>query len=443
MRMRMREHCAVAVPQHIPEYAARRAQLLAALPDESIAIIPAGLLCYRNRDNAYPFRQHSDFYYLTGLAEPGHLLILSKQQNKQQHYICAPEYDAKRLQWEGPYLHHQDAATVLELDQAFTIKQAHTLLAEWCAQVRYIYLLDRSWQTVQLLIPEYVITNDVATNQAEVVDLAPLLHGLRSIKSPMELALMQQAADISVSAHHAVMQACRPGLFEYQLQAAFEYACRYAGAEAMAYNSIVAAGANACVLHYQQNQQMLRDGDLLLIDAGCEYQSYASDITRTYPVNGRFSASQAALYDLVLQAQQDALSLVTPGNRLQQVHQRAVITLAAGLLDLGILSGSLDEVLAKKLYQPYFMHGIGHALGLDVHDPGIRRNEHDVLQPGMVITVEPGIYIHADQHQVASHWRGKGIRIEDDILVTATGFRNLTAALPKTRKEIEALCAQT
>ena len=233
------------------------------------------------------------------------------------------------------------------------------------------------------------------------------------------------------------MQTCCPGMMEYQIQAQFEYTCKYAGAQAMAYDSIVAGGSKACILHYQQNNQSLVDGDLLLIDAGCAYQNYTSDITRTYPVNGRFSPTQAAVYDLVLEAQTKAISLVSEGQTLEGVHQQAVETIAEGLLDLGMLNSNLAEVLDKKLYKPFFMHGTGHSLGLDVHDPGIKRGTDDELKAGMIITVEPGIYISPDNQQAAPQWRGIGVRIEDDILVTKEGARNLTQALPKARKAIE------
>ena len=391
------------------EYAGRRDQLLARLPDESITILAASQLCYRNNDCAYPFRQNSNFYYLTGLAEPGHLLILVKAENRQA-YTCifSPEYNASRLQWEGSYLNDQTAAKQLGIDQGFTIKHAIMFLTAHCGQANKIYLADTSWKSVQTLLPEFAIKPDYAD---KLTDLTPELYALRRVKSAQEIALIQQAADISVMAHLAAMKKCHAGMMEYQLQAEFEYACTCAGAQVMAYNSIVAGGGNACVLHYQCNNQILRDGDLVLIDAGCEYQCYASDITRTYPVNGRFSSEQAAIYDLVLQAQQDALSVVSPGNSLQQVHQRALETLSQGLLDLGILSGSLSEVLEHKLYQPYFMHGIGHSLGLDVHDPGIKRGSDDPLEPGMVITVEPGIYISPDDHSVAPSWRAIGVPV--------------------------------
>ena len=417
--------------------AERRDRLLAALPKGSLALIPSNQVCYHNQDSSYSFRQNSNFYYLTGLAEPGHLLLLFKDESSYNHsHIFSPEYNKQRLQWEGDYFNNQTVAQHFGIDQATPLKQAAALLSDYCDKARSIYsaLPQAKWQSLTNLVPDFTIKPAYSDKLA---DILPPLHKLRLIKSPAEIALMQKAADISIQAHLQAMQKCSPGMMEYQLEAEFDYTCKHAGAQVMAYDSIVAGGSNACVLHYQQNNQSLNDGDLLLIDAGCAYQNYASDITRTYPVNGRFSPAQAAIYDLVLEAQERAISIVSEGQTLERIHQQALEIIAKGLLDLSILSGSLNEILDKKLYKPFFMHGIGHSLGLDVHDPGIKRGKDDQLKAGMVITVEPGIYVNPDNQQVAPQWRGIGVRIEDDILVTKQGARNLTQALPKTRKAIE------
>jgi Xaa-Pro aminopeptidase len=275
----------------------------------------------------------------------------------------------------------------------------------------------------------------------EFINLEQWLHEMRLLKSAAEIALMRQAAKISAQAHVRAMQTCKPGMYEYQLEAEISHEFYRQGSRAPAYNSIIAGGENACILHYNENNMALNDGELVLIDAGCEYQHYASDITRTFPVNGRFSGEQRAVYDVVLAAQTAALAQVRPGNTLEMVHMASVRAIVEGLVQLGILRGNVDDLIAQKAHFPFYMHRVGHWLGLDTHDVGNYKLQGDwrALQPGMTHTVEPGIYIAAHIPNVDKKWHNIGVRIEDDVLVTQQGCEVLTAAVPKSAAEIEAL----
>ena len=280
---------------------------------------------------------------------------------------------------------------------------------------------------------------------SEFVALDHLLHDMRLYKSANEVKVMRYAAEISARAHVNAMQACRAGLREYHLEAELDYEFRKGGAKMPAYGSIVAAGRNACILHYRENDAALEAGDLVLIDAGCEIDCYASDITRTFPVSGKFSPEQKAIYELVLAANEEAFKYIAPGRHWNEAHEATVRVITAGLVDLGLLEGEVGELIATEAYKPFYMHRAGHWLGLDVHDVGDYKigGEWRVLEPGMAMTVEPGIYVAADNHDVARKWRGIGVRIEDDVVVTKTGCEILTGGAPKTVAEIEALMART
>jgi len=280
-----------------------------------------------------------------------------------------------------------------------------------------------------------------ATPPGEFLDLDHYLHDMRLYKSAAELRIMEQAADISAEAHIEAMKVCEPGMFEYQLDATIQHYCAMRGAREPAYTTIVGGGSNACVLHYIENNQKLKTNDLVLIDAGCELHGYAADITRTFPVSGRFSKEQAAIYDLVLAAQYAALEVIRPGRHWNEPHEASIKVITQGLIELGLLTGSLDENIEKSRYKAFYMHKIGHWLGMDVHDVGDYKihGEWRVLEAGMVMTVEPGIYISPDNHDVDARWRGIGVRIEDDVVITKEGHRVLSAAVPKERVEIEAL----
>jgi Xaa-Pro aminopeptidase len=277
----------------------------------------------------------------------------------------------------------------------------------------------------------------------ELVDLDHLLSELRLIKSAAEIKLMRKAAEISAEAHCRAMRFCQPGGYEYQLQAEIEHQFMMSGATGPAYTSIVGSGKNACILHYIENQSALKSGDLVLIDAGCEYQNYAADITRTFPVNGKFSKAQAAIYDIVLAAQEAAINTIAPGVTYDQANKAAIEVITRGLVDLGILSGDTEKLIAEGAYRDFYMHSVSHWLGMDVHDVGDYKinNQWRVYEPGMLLTIEPGIYIAADNNNVDKQWRGIGVRIEDDILVTKKGFEVITAGVPKQRDQIERLMA--
>lgn len=413
--------------QLVAACAKRRARLLAQLPAGAVAVLHTAPAAVRNGDSHYPYRHDSAFYYLIGFTEPDSALVLVAARGARAArslLFCRPKNPEREI-WDG-FRYGPEAAR-----QAFGVEQA--------------YAIDELDNELARLRAEWP---DCA---GDTIDLLPLLAEMRLVKDDVEQAAMQRAAAISAHAHVRVMQQARAGMHEYELEAELLYACRRAGAQAQAYPPIVAAGAHACVLHYSANDGVARDGDLVLIDAGCELDGYASDITRTWPVNGRFTAPQRQLYELVLAAQQAALAAVIPGQPYAGIHAAAVQVLAQGMLDLGLLDknrcGSAADVIADKRHLQFYMHGTGHWLGLDVHDVGAYRvppaapaaDQHSrALQAGMVLTVEPGIYVRPAPGVPEPYWN-TGIRIEDDVLVTATGHTVLSAAAPKSVADIEKL----
>jgi Xaa-Pro aminopeptidase len=428
-------------------YARRRVELMRSAGDGAIVILPAAPERVRSRDTHYPYRQDSDFWYLTGCQEPGAVLVLVPGRAHGEAILFCRERDPEREGWDGPRLGPEGAVSVLGMDDAYPITDIDDILPGLLEGRRRVYYhLGRD--------PEFDLKligwlNRVraqvrmgAQPPQEFLELAHLLDEMRLFKSAEEIALLQKAADISVLAHRAAMRAARPGVHEYELQAELEYVFRRHGAQP-AYASIVGAGANACILHYSANTARARAGTLVLIDAGAEYQGYAADITRTFPVSGRFTREQRALHDLVCQAQAAALAQAQPGRPYEAIHQAAVETLADGLLRLGLLRGTLASVLEREEYRRYTRHKTGHWLGLDVHDVGEYRIDgaSRLLEPGMVLTIEPGLYIPADDATVPPPWRGLGVRIEDDVLITRDGHRVLTAALERSADAIEALMA--
>lgn len=427
--------------------ARRRKALMQAAGDGAILVLPAAPERIRSRDTHYPYRQDSDFWYLTGCDEPEAVLVLVPGRRHGESILFCRERDPEREGWDGPRLGPEGAVDALGLDDAYPIADIDDILPgllEGRRRVHYHLGRDPDFdlKLIGWLNRVRAQVRQGAQPPQEFLELGHLLDEMRLFKSADEIALMQKAADISVEAHRAAMRAARPGLHEYELQAEVERVFRRHGAEP-AYASIVGAGANACILHYRANAAKARAGELVLIDAGAEHRGYASDITRTFPVGGRFSREQRALHDLVCRAQAAALAQARPGVPYEAGHEAAVRTLSEGLLSLGLLQGSLEAVVANGDYKRFYRHKTGHWLGLDVHDVGEYRIDgaSRLLEPGMVFTIEPGLYIPADDATVPAKWRGIGIRIEDDVLVTRDGHRVLTGALERSADEVEALMA--
>lgn len=427
------------------EYQSRRQKLAASLPEGAIAVIPAAEECLRNGDAHYRFRQDSDFYYLTGFNEPEALLLISAGQPAESCLFNRPRNPALE-QWTGRRLGQEGACESLGIAKAYPIEELSQRLPELLADKTAIYYaLGRHPKHEQQLLEalqtvKRQVRRGVKAPEA-LCDLEPVLSEMRLFKSQAELALMRQAAEVSVAAHMRAMLACKRLQNEYQLEAELLYEFARGGCRSVAYDTIVGGGENACILHYTDNNQPLREGELVLIDAGGEFENYAADITRTFPVNGRFSKEQAAIYELVLTAQKAGIACIRPGVRWNAVQEAIVRVLTAGLCELGILKGEVDELIANGAYRSFYMHNSGHWLGLDVHDAGRYKinGQWRSLQAGMVLTVEPGLYLGAGMEGVDPRWWNIGVRIEDDILVTEDGHENLTAALPVEVADIEAL----
>ena len=424
-------------------YLRRRARLLAKM-QRGIAILPNAPERRRNGDADYAYRFDSSFYYLSGFAEPESVLVLIAGDKPQSILFCRDK-DIEREIWHG-YRSGPDAAQEkFGFDEAHSISHLDEKLAELMGnQDALFYLIgaDSAWDQRILSIRSSVQAKSRSGIRApdEIHDLASILNEMRLFKDLHELSIMRRAADVSTAAHRRAMRFTRPGQFEYEVEAELLHEFHRNGARDPAYTSIVAGGANACVLHYIDNNARLQDGDLLLIDAGCELDGYASDITRTYPVNGKFSAAQKDVYEIVLAAQHAAIASIVPGNDWEAPHNAALKILAQGFIDLKLCHGTVDGVLESESYRKYYMHRTGHWLGLDVHDVGDYKTEGQwrELQPGMVMTVEPGCYIRPGDDVPLALWN-IGIRIEDDVLVTVDGCEVLTETAPKTVADIEEL----
>ncbi|MFA4634871.1 aminopeptidase P N-terminal domain-containing protein [Xanthomonas perforans] len=426
------------------EYARRRKQLMQMAGEQAILILPAAPERVRSHDTHYPYRQDSDFWYLSGFPEPEAVLVLVPGRKHGEAILFCRERDAEREAWDGPREGQEGAVESYGMDDAYPIDDVDEILPGLLeGRSRVYYHFGRDVDFDLKLIGWLKRVREQVRHGAqpphEFLELGHPLHEQRLFKSRDEIALMQQAADISVRAHRAAMRMARPGVHEYELQAEVEREFRAADAWP-AYGSIVGTGSNACVLHYRANNARSRDGELVLIDAGAEYRGYAADITRTFPVNGRFTPAQRALHDLVGAAQAAALAQARPGVAYEAGHLAAVETLTEGLLRLGLLKGKLERNIADGHYKRFYRHKTGHWLGLDVHDVGDYRLAGDsrLLEPGMVFTIEPGLYVSADDTSVEAKWRGIGIRTEDNVLITADGHRVLTDALARSADEIEA-----
>lgn len=416
----------------------------------SIAILPAAPHALRNRDSEYPYRPDSDFYYLTGFAEPEAVAVFAPGRKEGAYILFCRERDPKMEIWNGPRAGLAGARTLHGADESFAIGDLQKVLPGLIENKKRIFYSPG-------LRPQFDHTLIEALNQVrskarsgvhaptEFAALEQPLHEMRLFKSKAELDAMRYAAKVSASAHRRAMQTCRPGMMEYQIEAELLHEFMRHGCRFPAYNSIVGGGANACTLHYNDNNARLADGDLLLIDAGAEHDYYAADITRTFPVNGRFSPEQKAVYEIVLKAQLAAIDKVRPGNHWNEPHEAAVRVLTEGLIKLGLLEGKPKQLIKDEAHRRFYMHRTGHWLGMDVHDVGEYKagDSWRTLEPGMVLTVEPGLYIPAGSKGVLKKWWNIGIRIEDDVLVTRSGHEVLTAAAPKTVAEIEASMAHT
>jgi len=432
---------------NLKEYKARRDRMMQNMPSNSIAILPGATQKCRNADTEYSFRQESNFYYLSGFSEPELLLVLLKKSDSEAQFILFCQSKNPELEiWTGKKWGIEGAITEFGADQAYMfddLDRVMPILLENTKEIFYSLGRDVTWdERVTGWLNSVRVQKKAGIEAPQVwVDFTALIHEARLCKSNDEIKLMRKASEISVNAHIKLIKACKPKMMEYELEALFLHECMKHGCRSMAYPSIVAGGKNACTLHYGANNLVLKSGDLILIDAGGEYQNYAADITRTFPVNGKFTTDQKALYQCVLKAQLAAIELVRPGTRWDLLQETVVAVLVEGLVQLGILKGDIKTLITEKAYRKFYMHGSGHWLGLDVHDAGEYKldGEYRTLKPGMVLTVEPGIYIADEEPSVDKRWWGMGIRIEDDVLVTEQGHEVLTKGLPKTVVEIEQL----
>lgn len=414
----------------------------------SIAILPASPTVVRNRDVHFPYRPDSDFFYLTGFAEPQAVAVMIPGRKHGEYVLFCREKDPDAERWDGRRAGQEGAIAEFGAADSFPITDLDDILPgllENCERVYYSlgFQPDFDQKLIEWVNGLRARARSGVSAPLEIVALDHLVHDMRLYKSPSEQAVMREAARISAEAHCRAMQVCAPGMPEFQLEAAINQIFQHHGSRSPAYPAIVGGGENGCVLHYIENTAPLRDGDLVLIDAGAELSCYAADITRTFPVNGRFSPAQRALYEVVLEAQLAAIKKVRPGNHWNLPHLAAVRALTRGLVRLGILNGDVNKLIKEEAYKPFYMHRTGHWLGMDVHDVGDYKvgEQWRVLEPGMVLTVEPGLYISSGTKGVAKKWWGIGIRIEDDVLVTKTGNEVLSAGVPKAVDEIEALMA--
>ncbi|NHC36287.1 aminopeptidase P N-terminal domain-containing protein [Scytonema millei] len=425
------------------EYRQRREQLMAKIGNGT-AIFRSAPMAVMHNDVEYNYRQDSDFFYLTGFDEPEAVAVLAPHHAEHRFILFVRPKEREKEVWTGYRCGVEGAKEIYGADEAYPITELDEKLPQYLEKADKIYYRlgrDRNfnekvlhhWQRLMATYPKR------GTGPIAIEDAGVILHSMRLVKSQAELELMRQAAAISVEAHNYAQEIASPGRYEYEIQAEMERIFRLRGGTGVAYPSIVASGENACILHYIENTRQMQDGDLLLIDAACAYGYYNSDITRTFPVNGKFTGEQKALYDIVLEAQKQAIAQVQPGNPYSAFHDTAVRVLTEGLVELGILQGQIDDLIKEEKYKPFYMHRTGHWLGLDVHDVGVYQHgdSPQILQPGQVLTVEPGLYIVPQtqpaegQPAIDPRWEGIGIRIEDDVLVTETGHEILTAGVPK------------
>lgn len=424
------------------EYKTRRQRLMDMIGSNSIAILPTSPVYFRNRDVEFPFRPDSDFYYLTGYIEPEAIAVLIPDRKDGEFILFCRDSDANKEIWHGRRAALEGARSIYGADDAFPIEDLDDILPgliEGHDRVFYNMGQDVVFDNRILAWVNQIRSNYRAGAIApeEFISLNHFLHDMRLYKSKSEIQLMRKGANISSDAHKHVMQVCKPGMYEYQIEAVLAYDFTFNGAQALAYPSIVGGGANSCVLHYIENKDKLTAGDLLLVDAGAEYYGYASDITRTFPVNGEYNKEQRKIYDIVLAAQLAAIEQVKPGNNWNAPHEAAVQVLTEGLVEIGVLKGKVYDLIKNNSYAQHYMHRTGHWLGMDVHDVGDYKldNQWRMLEPGMVLTIEPGLYFPV-ANNLARKWWNIGVRIEDDVLVTKHGCDILSKDAPKKADDI-------
>lgn len=428
------------------EFAKRRKQLMQKVGPDSIVILTAAPAVARNHYHEYPYRQNSDFYYLTGFEEPEAVLVLTPKRKGGEFILFNRVRDREKEIWDGYRAGQEGARKTFGADVAYPIAELSKKLPELMEgrnQIYYTLGVDKEFDNVVLDAVNQlrVRIRSGVQSPLEFIDIKSVLDEMRLIKSPAEIALMRKAAEISADAHIRAMKFCKPGVNEYQLEAEITHEFQRQGARFCAYTPIIGSGSNSCILHYNSNNQVIKNGDMVLIDAGSEYQNYASDVTRTFPANGRFSPEQKAIYEIVLAAQLAGIKAVRPGTPWPKIDEICVKIITQGLVDVGLLKGIVDDLIAKQAYFPFYMHRSGHWLGLDTHDAGRYKvaDKWRKLAPGMVRTVEPGIYISADIPGVHKRWHNIGVRIEDDVVVTKTGCQVLSENVPKTVNEIETI----
>ena len=431
------------------EFEKRRRKLAKLIGKDGIAVIPTASTRVRSRDTDYPYRPDSDFYYFTGFSEPNAVMILAPGREDGSFILCLREKNPLTEIWDGHMEGLSGVKKNYEADQSFDIEDLETILSSlFLGRQKVFFTLGQDEVLDKILMKSF---NAVRAGQrrggvvpSEIQALEPLVHEMRLIKSKYEIGLMKKSAKISVDAHKRIFENCKPGVFEYQIEADIIHEFGKHGA-VPAYTSIVASGQNACTLHYISNRDKMKSGQLLLTDAGCENEMYAADITRTIPVSGKYSKEQKEIYELVLEVQKNAINSIKPGQTFEGLQSDAIKGLTKGLKKLGLLKGRVDQLIKSEAYKDFYMHGIGHWLGMDVHDVGSymdQKGKSRKFENGMVLTIEPGIYISKKNKNVPTEYRGIGIRIEDDVLVTKSGCDVLTKALPKEIGEIESIMAR-
>ncbi len=418
------------------------------MDQKSVAIIPSAREATRSNDTQYRFRQDSDFFYLTGFEEPDSIAVIAPGRDKKYTLFVRPR-DPEQEIWVGRRAGVEGAKGDFGADEAFPIGEFDAKLLETLDGAKSLYYRlgvneDLDKKVISTIASVRTMNRKPIRMPETIIDPASIVHEMRVIKSPEEVELMQTAADIAAEAHVEAMKAVRPGMKEYEIEAMIEQFFRRAGASGPSYTSIVGGGANATVLHYINNDGVLRDGELLLVDAGAEYKGYASDITRTFPISGKFSPAQREIYDLVLKTQMSCVEMVKPGTTHDELKQHSIEMLTEGMVEIGLLKGKPEELIKEEKYKQFYMHGLGHMLGIDVHDVGIYYHDKQsrALEPGVVMTVEPGIYVAPDTTDIPEKFLGIGVRIEDDVLCTSNGPRVLTTKVPKHAEEIEAIMAK-
>ena len=424
------------------------AEFMRRMDQNSIAIIPGARETARSNDTHYRFRQDSDFLYLTGFDEPDSVAVVTPGREQKYTLFVRPRDPAQEI-WVGRRAGVEGAKSELGADEAFPIAEFNEKLLDLLDGSKVLYYRlgvneEMDKQLISTIASVRTLNRKPIAVPQTIIDPATIVHEMRVIKSDEEIEIMQTAADIAAEAHVEAMKAVRPGMKEYEVEALIEQIFRRRGASGPAYTSIVGAGANATVLHYINNDGELRDGELLLVDAGAEYKGYASDITRTFPISGRYSQGQREIYDLVLKAQMACVEMVRPGTTHEQLKQHSIEVLTEGMVELGLLKGSPDDLIKEKKHEQFYMHGLGHMLGIDVHDVGVyyQDKKSRPLEPGVVMTVEPGIYVAPNTKDIPEKYLGIGVRIEDDVLCTNNGPRVLTSKVPKQAEEIETLMAR-